>query len=460
MVQNDEGIAARGKSGKRAAPRFKWPGSDAFLDLSRAELFSDGRARCTAVALCDAKGNASRFFEQGRAAHVFFEFEILKPIARPVFAGAEVHTGSGYVAHGKSSFQLDPPVMALVKRGQRVRFHHVMNLALGPGAYTLSVGLASASKKNTAAYLEGDLPYTSFAPTIDEHARAMGVTTFEVGFGARGALSHHGFADLRSRVRVSTVGSAVHVPKAAEKEVAATGPTIFHVTHWKAGSQWINKILHECAPDRIVEPVVGETQFLYRPIKAGGVYPTVYVGKQQFDTVAARPDWRRFVVIRDLRDTLVSGYFSVKVSHPVIEATHPALRQALESLTVEEGLIFLMDEWLPGCARIQTSWLEAGERLIKYEDLLADDIGILEPLLIDHCELPVGREELRKIIEGSRFEQVTGGRARGEEDIRAHERKGIAGDWQNHFTPRVKEAFKVRYGGLLVATGYERDLGW
>ncbi|HVS27088.1 MAG TPA: hypothetical protein VHE58_07310 [Burkholderiales bacterium] len=44
--------------------------------------------------------------------------------------------------------------------------------------------------------------------------------------------------------------------------------------------------------------------------------------------------------------------------------------------------------------------------------------------------------------------------------MQAHERKGVAGDWQNYFSKRVKEAFKNRYGGLLVATGYERDLDW
>jgi hypothetical protein len=37
---------------------------------------------------------------------------------------------------------------------------------------------------------------------------------------------------------------------------------------------------------------------------------------------------------------------------------------------------------------------------------------------------------------------------------------GIAGDWRHHFSERVKKAFKARYGGILVATGYERDLDW
>jgi len=52
------------------------------------------------------------------------------------------------------------------------------------------------------------------------------------------------------------------------------------------------------------------------------------------------------------------------------------------------------------------------------------------------------------------------GRRPGQEDIHAHQRKGIAGDWRNHFTTRVKEVFKQRYGHVLIATGYEPDLNW
>ena len=42
----------------------------------------------------------------------------------------------------------------------------------------------------------------------------------------------------------------------------------------------------------------------------------------------------------------------------------------------------------------------------------------------------------------------------------AHQRKGIAGDWRNHFSDELKGDFKERWGDLLIATGYERDLDW
>jgi lipopolysaccharide transport system ATP-binding protein len=120
----------------------------------------------------------------------------------------------------------------------------------------------------------------------------------------------------------------------------------------------------------------------------------------------------------------------------------------------------MVENWLGPCATIQRTWLEAGEPLIRYEDLLDDDLGILEALLIVRCQLPIDPERLRQVILDCRFESLSNGRARGEEDMQAHERKGIAGDWHNYFTPAIKYAFKNRYGGLLVATGYERDLNW
>jgi hypothetical protein len=237
-------------------------------------------------------------------------------------------------------------------------------------------------------------------------------------------------------------------------------PTIFHITHWKAGSQWIYKILRDCAPRLIVEPKVGETQFLKRPMQVGKIYPTLYITKQQFDSVHLPSDWRRFVIIRDLRDTLISAYFSIKKSHPILSSYNTIWRQKLNSLSLEEGLIYLIDTWLPGCERIQQTWLEANESIIRYEDLLEQDVAILERVLLDECQLPVDRTRFRKIVLANRFERLTKGRLRGQEDIAVHERKGIAGDWQNYFTYQVKSAFKRRYGEVLIRTGYETDMDW
>jgi lipopolysaccharide transport system ATP-binding protein len=108
---------------------------------------------------------------------------------------------------------------------------------------------------------------------------------------------------------------------------------------------------------------------------------------------------------------------------------------------------------------VQWSWHAAREEVIRYEDLLERDEEILTRVLHGHCRLDVPMERLREAIRAHRFE-AQAGRQRGTEDAHAHERKGIAGDWRNHFTDRVRAEFKRCYGSLLVATGYEKGFNW
>ena len=238
-------------------------------------------------------------------------------------------------------------------------------------------------------------------------------------------------------------------------------PTLFHITHWKSGSQWIHRILLNCVPEsEIVRPEVDEVQFLQRSLETGKVYPTVYVTREQFYSVALPKTWKRFVIIRDLRDTLVSGFFSIKFSHPAIDLRLTKWREALHEMDETGGLIYLMDEWLPSSAKIQESWQRSNEPIYRYEELLNNDVEILENILLKECQLPVEPARFRQIVLGCRFEQMSGGRKPGQENIMAHERKGVAGDWRTHFDRRATQAFKERFATLLIKTGYEKDTNW
>lgn len=201
-------------------------------------------------------------------------------------------------------------------------------------------------------------------------------------------------------------------------------------------------------------------RFLDSPAEQGKVYPTLYIEKPDFDRAGKPAYWTKFIVIRDLRDTLISDYFSLRFSHPAISDWIESFRCQLKSLNTEEGILRVMDEHLPYSARIQQSWIGFGDEIIRYEDLLQNDVKTLERVLIDECKLPVTRERLREVVLANRFEALTLGRLPGQEDLNSHERKGVSGDWRNHFTPRVTEAFKDRYADLLIATGYEYNHDW
>jgi hypothetical protein len=236
---------------------------------------------------------------------------------------------------------------------------------------------------------------------------------------------------------------------------------IFHITHWKAGSQWVLAILRDLAPDRFVSVKGPLAEVLAAASRDDGVYSPVYLPRHRFlEAVGARPH-RRFVIIRDLRDTLVSWYFSLRFSHGE-NAFVADQRAQFESLSTEEALLSLVQGRLKHFAAIQSSWLLSGDPandlVLRYEDLLADDLACFERIL-DHVQFRASPELRRRIIAEHRFENRTG-RQRGQEQAASHHRKGVAGDWQNHFTPRLRDAFRQHFGQHLIDTGYESSLDW
>lgn len=264
-------------------------------------------------------------------------------------------------------------------------------------------------------------------------------------------------------------------------------PTIFHITHPKAGSQWVMQVLHECAPERFIQPLPQRKHFKKEPIHPGMFYPAVYVNRKEFYTVISpwrghqyltclsplsilkyyqnwfqfgfhHQPYKTFIVIRDLRDTLVSLYFSLKYSHPILNAKTSNHRTHLMEMPFDESLLYLMNDELWKFSRIQTSWLKERTLLVKYEELIADEIATFQKIT-EHCEINVSKDHLQNVIQRNNF-QTRSGRPMGTEDINSHHRKGIAGDWKNHFSPLMIDEFKARFGKTLIQTGYETDLNW
>ena len=64
------------------------------------------------------------------------------------------------------------------------------------------------------------------------------------------------------------------------------------------------------------------------------------------------------------------------------------------------------------------------------------------------------------IVERHNFARKAGGRDRGVEDRSNHYRKGVAGDWRNHFEPIHIDSFKRNYNALLLKLAYETDPHW
>ena len=113
-------------------------------------------------------------------------------------------------------------------------------------------------------------------------------------------------------------------------------PTIFHLTHWKAGSQWIRQLLTAWQPQRIITLHTDDYQFKDQLILPGMIYPTLYITRDEFEAASIPESHAKFAVIRDLRDTLISEYFSVRYSHAdVRDPGWLRVRSALETHSLE-----------------------------------------------------------------------------------------------------------------------------
>ncbi|NLE46352.1 MAG: sulfotransferase domain-containing protein [Chloroflexi bacterium] len=292
-------------------------------------------------------------------------------------------------------------------------------------------------------------------------------------------------------------------------------PPLVYFGHHKCATQYIKAVVKDTADwlgldfetvDRPVDPApvaIDGTVTRHRlHIKGRGyVEPTadvLYFANANAAAIAAlneRYGYRGFHVIRDPRDIVVSGYFSHLHSHPITQYNQERMtewrRQLAAAPSIEAGLLLELEFEDANFANM-AGWRYDDTDIYetRYEMLITDPmtifcqvfrfLGLTTPrlglstlvaMLSERALYRLRNQRtthptclpqliLRRILAQNAFERKTGGRLQGQENVRHHYRKGIAGDWRNYFTPRVTAAFKERYGPLLIRLGYEQSLDW
>lgn len=179
-----------------------------------------------------------------------------------------------------------------------------------------------------------------------------------------------------------------------------------------------------------------------------------------------------FCVIRDGRDIMVSYYFYSlfhndrnypfavknmrnKMPFNDYENIIKNLPVFIEYLFTKEkqGLFhFSWDEFV-------RSWSNKGVPIIRYEDLLISVPDALGTAIQKVTGEQPDMEKLRTIEKTYSFQNLTK-RKKGAENKKSFLRKGIAGDWKNHFSAEAKHVFNKYAGKELILLGYENDDRW
>lgn len=272
---------------------------------------------------------------------------------------------------------------------------------------------------------------------------------------------------------------------------------IAYFGHHKCASTWLGDIAGEmCAATGLVHAQVTNPRMFDRDLKA-------FASRKRLDFlvytnanwkfVSVLDDYRAFHVIRDPRDIVVSSYFSHLHSHPT--AGWPELiehRRQLQQVDKEQGMYVVID-FLQDVMEDLATWDYADQRILelKMEDVVRSPeqslvkafafLGLVDEAksgvtgavaaavssvkrrrssLIPFRVAPVPPSVLADTLRRNAFTVKAEGRAAGVENVSSHYRKGVPGDWVNHFGPRHKEYFKARWGDLLVKLGYESNDSW
>ena len=179
-------------------------------------------------------------------------------------------------------------------------------------------------------------------------------------------------------------------------------------------------------------------------------------------------------VVRDGRDIMVSYYFHYVIGNSRINPNvtkknrdklpfedHDNIKQNLP-LFIE----YLYTDYLKGFNKF--SWSQLNEDyyrhkdkicIVRYEDMLTNTALELEKALIFLGETSIDNNKLEDTVNAYNFKNQTK-RKPGEEDKNSFLRKGVSGDWKNHFTKEAAIMFDKYAGQNLIDLGYEKDRSW
>ncbi len=185
------------------------------------------------------------------------------------------------------------------------------------------------------------------------------------------------------------------------------------------------------------------------------IYGSEKIGHFHEGIIEDFKDKKVLFIYRDIRDCIVSGYFYIK--NGLHDGTMTSTTENFKLLTQDEALKSHIIMYMKYRMPFIDYWHKVNSdnlAKIKYEDLLENRYSSIKSIK-NTLGLKVNPIRMYTAYKNTAFQKMTKGRKMGHENTKSHQRKGIAGDWENHFTSEHKRIFEDMGGNdFLQSLGY------
>lgn len=226
--------------------------------------------------------------------------------------------------------------------------------------------------------------------------------------------------------------------------------------HHKVGTSWFSKILAHVANEFELnfqyceqsDLVIGRTDIFFQD------HSRIFTSELN--------DYRGVHLIRDPRDLIVSGYHYHKwsdeewVNVPRKDFGEMTYKEKINSLDQQNGLSFEMNHVGTETIQEMINWNYNDKNFleVKYEDLLQDNKEVFRTIFQHYNFNEKSVSRCLEIVKNYSFDRMK------KNSNSKHFRKGVSGDWKNHFDVELKQEFKTRFPDVLEYLGYEVNSEW
>lgn len=278
------------------------------------------------------------------------------------------------------------------------------------------------------------------------------------------------FAPARNYLISRQFGVELDLIKGTHKNVNQH-QSVLHFSVNKSATQYVKSVIQKCSSANGLTNVrmneyafmsdfpylnklsAQELQQYQHVFKPKGYTYSVFGG--MIDGILNLDQYLVVLMVRDPRDVLVSGYYSVAYSHPEPAYGTEKYKNFLkdksfaQQATVDEYALAQCERVYETYERYRTLLLNKHPNMYitKYEDMVSNFEEWLQSVAA-YCQFELSNELRNQLIEENQQLRPKS------EDVNKHIRKGKAGDYKEKLKPETIDAIESKLSPLLAAFGY------